>query len=951
MDLKEAYHMKSKAFLITAVMLFMTITACRTLGAEQPIPDSSEYGKVLFCDDFSSYSIGENIVASSESPAFVSDTFTERFGTVKYGNNGDLYTIADYNGERCLKIGQNNKATTWPQFFINFSKPLTDGIYTLVYTVRGPASSNGVKSASIRVNFKRADGTTSLVDFAKSVVSGLPARIVGSASVGGTGSGCDFAFIPSFLVFLSCDNTKTNAYVYIDDLVLYGKTDKVTYTLPDGTEVYDFFAAGDEVTLAGAGRFYDGLDKEDTVVGFSKDGVTYPLNGVYQTASSEHAAAFTVLTEKKTYPVYYDLDARCGTLAEDFAFDGEALTLPACDADGFLGWEIPFIGFKAAGERFVFRKDDLREYLDADGRLTVKAVFETAPALFAPSLPVVFGGSQTVTVGELVDAAVSIRNSVTGESRVYPASEEARIACAVEMGLLDEAYPYGNPAAVADAVRVLANTLPARFYERLTGDDFAIGANDPLRPFADKLFRAGILPKDAILSDPLTGDTLEAMLEALVNRNNRSITPTRTIYVFGDSLCDPSPSYNSWVEKLRAHLDGNINVVNYAVGGYNAGSFVNADSGYGNGYDKFTDMLTKIKKGDYVFVALGTNDATLWMWKDHPELASGGQQKDYNDSRDDYQKYTDAARRFGAVPVYIVPVGRNVDKIDASSYSWEYDARIVTCMEDANAYYDEYTPIVNFKDVTDALVNEQMTAAERAAFYKDSVHYTDAGAETVAQVFRDLIVDDDRAELSSLRSHLTAGFDLTGGVTLFFKDGDETLFTAPFEDGETVDLSALFFERPGYVFSGWSLTPGGDFIDSVTAENGLAVYGAWRFDYESALTYAATAENFVTVTNRSDKALTLSFVYATKDSHARLTGVRVFADKEIAPYGSVTLDFLGERRPDGGETVTLAASPDKSAPFLGMLYTFEDALRPVYQPLAVVLSGGGDTFIDGGELF
>ena len=45
-----------------AVMLFMTITALRTFGTEQPIPDSSEYGKVLFCDDFSSYSIGENIV-------------------------------------------------------------------------------------------------------------------------------------------------------------------------------------------------------------------------------------------------------------------------------------------------------------------------------------------------------------------------------------------------------------------------------------------------------------------------------------------------------------------------------------------------------------------------------------------------------------------------------------------------------------------------------------------------------------------------------------------------------------------------------------------------------------------------------------------------------------------------------------------------------------------------
>lgn len=760
------------------LFFFCILILSASASALQTIPDSAAYGNVLFCDDFESYAEGTDVVTARYSPAYVSEAFTSAYDSVNYAPAGFAYgIIAD--GDKCLKIGKKNTSQKWPQIALNFTNPLSDGIYTLAYKAYLPQEPGGVSNALIRFNFKKTDGTASLLDFRTPLVKGGTVDHAATMMVGAD-SFHEYAFITSFLVFCACDETTEDSYMLIDDLVLYGKTDKVIYMLPDGTSFYDFYAAGETVTLADANRFSARIGDGRTAVCLRKDGADYPFGGTYQTAADETSVVFDVICADKTYPVYFDADTRAATFPEMKTVNGGTVTLPTFDDPDFVGWYVPGMPVLSAGEAFVFDLHDLRESLDNDGRLVVKAVFNHSAALRAPCVPSGLAtGSGAVTVGELASIALTVRDGVTGENHAFDNAGEA-VSFAVSAGLLDEAGQPDDFATVGDAVRVLANALPARFYPTLTGDAFAGSVSESLRPYADKLYRAGIIDGETVLSETLTKDNLGAYLEKLCDKSKRSVTPTRTIYVFGDSLCDPSPSYNSWIEKLRSYLDGNINVVNYAVGGYNTANYVHVGA---SGYANFTEMLSKVKKGDYVFVALGTNDATLWMWNDHPNLSQGGQRKTYEASRDDYQLYTAAARAADAVPVYIVPTSRNIDAMAGNPYYLAYDNRIVTCMEDANHVYNEFTPIVNFKTVSDPLINEQMTVEERAAFYRDSVHYTDSGADLTARIFRDVVLASDDAGLAALRTHLSCGFDLTDPD----ESGTSLRFSASPEDGIIVE--------------------------------------------------------------------------------------------------------------------------------------------------------------------
>lgn len=741
--------MKKKLIFALLLCLAFALTA---FAASQGVADSEAYGKVLFCDDFESYTLGTNVI-NGGAPAFVGDAFTNRFGAVRYGEHGgSAYDLVSYGGSKRLKIAKAYASQRWPQIVINFDSPLIEGVYTLSYTATYPNESSAVSRNSIRFNLKKTDGSSTLFDPGQSLSKGETKRLNASMIVGG---GSEFASVTSFLVFFSADDTTEGSFIYIDDLALYAKNDKITYTLPDGAVLSDFISSGDAVTLAGASRFNDLIADDEIVVGFERNGVRYAPFDEFATNAGDSVTAFDVIVEKKTYPVCFSPDTAAGTLPAVSVQNGETVVAPTSDAADFVGWYVPGVGLVAGGKSFVYNVHTLLGYLDADGVLVAKAVFSGEQTLNTPALPSVSFAGNTVTVGELVRAALAVKDGVYGENRVLPTDGEALVALAVSEGLLDGAMPSDQTATVADAVRVLANTLPDRWYTALANIAYA-GDAGTLQPYADKLARAGIIATDENLSLPLTAEKCAALMEKLVDNGKRSTDKKRTIFVFGDSLCDPSPSYNSWAEKFRALLDDDIELVNYAVGGYNNSDFLGSTA---SGAQSYNDMLSRVKPGDYVFVALGTNDATLWMWKDHPELSQGGQKKDYNTSRDAYHVYTKDARAAGAIPVYIVPVSRNIDRLANDPYYLAYDNRIVTCMKDANAYYGDATPILNFKTVTDPLINGQMTSAERAAFYADTVHYTDSGAQLVAEVFRGMVLDDGTPSLAALAAHLTDDFD------------------------------------------------------------------------------------------------------------------------------------------------------------------------------------------------
>lgn len=76
------------------------------------------------------------------------------------------------------------------------------------------------------------------------------------------------------------------------------------------------------------------------------------------------------------------------------------------------------------------------------------------------------------------------------------------------------------------------------------------------------------------------------------------------IIILGDSTAsikeDSKRPETGWGEKLHLFLDKDINIINLAVNGRSTRSFINED--------RFKEALTKVNKGDYVFIQFGHND-------------------------------------------------------------------------------------------------------------------------------------------------------------------------------------------------------------------------------------------------------------------------------------------------------------------------------------------------------
>ncbi len=151
-------------------------------------------------------------------------------------------------------------------------------------------------------------------------------------------------------------------------------------------------------------------------------------------------------------------------------------------------------------------------------------------------------------------------------------------------------------------------------------------------------------------------------------------------------------------------------------------------------------MITSLRPGDYVVIALGTNDSTLWGWGDMTKAQS----------RENYYRYITEIRAQGGIPILVGPVGRN--ETDTNGNYKESDPDIIPVMQSVNEEYGVNVPIINFKEVSfDRL--SAMTSAERGEFYIDSVHYKAKGADMVASWFEELVLDSDDIQINALKNH------------------------------------------------------------------------------------------------------------------------------------------------------------------------------------------------------
>ena len=743
----------------------------------------AKYGELVAYEDFAAHAVGTD--PSGSAFAWQAEGFAN--GIAFGADYSSVHTIVDKGDHRALMIGKtDNVLWQWPQLGITLSKPLTDGEYTIVCDVTFPGGGKGVDAAAVRVSYQNGSGESTYSDASAPFAANESAKVVNTRAVDGT----NCRAITDFLLFISCNNITPGSYYEVNSISLYARRSHAVFHA-DGASYSVNYTPGNELILP---ERYDVMrlaPKGKRAVGFAKDGKNYAFGDTYQTEVTDASLDFDIVLADVRHTVAFSLGDINGTVADITVMDGGTVTLPAPPASAqsnFDGWIIPSLGRQNAGSTFVYDDAALARYCDADGRLIVNAAWKNVPTVGEPVIfraptdnmftgaaqeqirmlaaaygtgvyPAsdTFDGTAAVSGIRLIRTAASLYNVFYGTLTVT--TDAAVCDFAEEKGIVPADFDAHKTMTVADAALLLANAMPDDRYT-------VSGGLITLESAAlTKLARAGILPENAAASDALTEDTLLTMLARCVDESMRKAAVKRTVWVLGDSLCagEGVPSHTGWVRKLPAMLGDDCTLVNLAVGGWDTSNYL-ADSGEGR--DRYASVMNGARPGDYIFIALGTNDATLWMWKDHPEVGSGWSMP-YETSLANYRRYAEDARALGCIPVFICPVSRNIDEPGNKSnpYYLAYDAKIIECMIAANEGLTDPAPIINFKPVSDVRINDQMTPEERALIYYDGVHYKDYGAEVICGIFRDIVMKDNVPALDALRGHLTEASALPCGIT------------------------------------------------------------------------------------------------------------------------------------------------------------------------------------------
>ena len=341
----------------------------------------------------------------------------------------------------------------------------------------------------------------------------------------------------------------------------------------------------------------------------------------------------------------------------------------------------------------------------------------------------------TPTLATLVNVADSLYYGVRNITSQDKTDAEC-LSDVASKGICPNYSDLSKKATYNDAAVVLANALPESYYRELCFNVDINGGDEAL-----KLVRAGIFDESTDFTAEISYAELSSAVEKLTDSTKRSVENKRTFYVLGDSLTEaygPSSSTKGWPEFIENYFTGNIALTNYGIAGINTGTYFNSAHVRAPGY--YNKMITSVRKGDYVVIALGTNDSTLW--------GQGNMTKDQ--SRANYCRLISEIRAQGGIPVLVGPVGRN--ETDEDGNYKESDPDIIPVMQSVNETYGVNVPIINFKDVSfDTL--SAMTAAERSEFYIDSVHYRAKGANMVASWFEELVLCSDEAQLYGLKNH------------------------------------------------------------------------------------------------------------------------------------------------------------------------------------------------------
>lgn len=396
--------------------------------------------------------------------------------------------------------------------------------------------------------------------------------------------------------------------------------------------------------------------------------------------------------------------------------DGSVFAPPAGEDRAFREFRAAAFGRDAVPDTTPERLyEQVREYRD---RFPGKAVI--AAHAGAGALPALMAGGAAVILG---DRAVAQPARPDHESAAVLRFVERELAVVLPRlapldGLLEEGWCLGEPGRTyllySGAGPTLRLTRPLDVAGPSTWLDVATGAT-----------QAGALDGGVSIAKPSSG----AWLLVAGARETPGDARPLTVYLAGDSTMQTYPAKDAprqgWGARLGRYFDASrVTVSNHAVSGRSSRSFIEEG--------RLDRIFEALRPGDYLLVQFGHNDQKT----DHRHTDAATTYKEY------LSRYVDGARRRGAVPVLVTPVGRRT--IDSAGAFVNDLAEYADAMRELAAA--RHVPLVDLNAASLALYRAEGAEGTKALFlwtapgrypaYPDGVednsHFQETGAERIA---------------------------------------------------------------------------------------------------------------------------------------------------------------------------------------------------------------------------
>jgi len=250
-----------------------------------------------------------------------------------------------------------------------------------------------------------------------------------------------------------------------------------------------------------------------------------------------------------------------------------------------------------------------------------------------------------------------------------------------------------------------------------------------------------------------------------------------TLYLTGDSTVQTydAAAYApqaGWGQMLDRFFDGDVAVVNHAIGGRSSKNFITQG--------RLDEVLRTVRPGDYLFTQFGHNDATQGV---DDRYASPADYKEY------LRVYVDGARQRGATPVLVTPVSRRAFDAETGLFHVSFPEYVAKMIELAD---EEDVLLVDLSASSRAYLDEIGPEAAKAVFLHvdpglfpnrpagtvDDTHFQEYGAIQLARLIaQDVAALDDPlaakvidveppAEVPAAPQHLVAGSISNAGAVL-----------------------------------------------------------------------------------------------------------------------------------------------------------------------------------------